>query len=51
VVAHLDRWPDADDLVDLVTRLRERFAVRFLHAPALARRVGDESDLALLEAL
>jgi 2-C-methyl-D-erythritol 4-phosphate cytidylyltransferase len=51
VVAHLDRWPDADDFVDLVTRLRERFAVRFLEAPALARRVGDESDLALLEAL
>lgn len=51
VVAHLDRWPDADDFVAMVTRLRERFVVRFLEAPALARRVGDESDLALLEAL
>jgi 2-C-methyl-D-erythritol 4-phosphate cytidylyltransferase len=51
VVAELDGWPDADDFVALVKRLRERYDVRFLEAPAPGRRVEDESDLALLEAL
>ncbi len=50
-VAELEGWPDADDLPALVTRLRERFEVRFVEAPALGRRVEDESSLALLEAL
>ncbi len=34
VVAELDDWPDADDFPRLVERLRERFEVRFLEAPA-----------------
>jgi 2-C-methyl-D-erythritol 4-phosphate cytidylyltransferase len=51
VVAQLEGWPDADDLPALVARLREQFEVRFLEAPAVGRRVEDESDLALLEAL
>jgi 2-C-methyl-D-erythritol 4-phosphate cytidylyltransferase len=51
VVATLEDWPDADDLTDLVARLRERHEVRFLEAPALGRRVADESDIKLLEAL
>ncbi len=50
VVAELDDWPSFDDLAALVSRLRERFPVSFLEAPALGRRVGDESDLKLLEA-
>jgi 2-C-methyl-D-erythritol 4-phosphate cytidylyltransferase len=50
VVAELDEWPD-DDFVGLVTRLRARYDVRFLEAPALGRRVEDESALVLLEAL
>ena len=51
VVAALDDWPDLDDLAALVELLRERFEVRLVEAPALARRVQDESDLALLDAL
>jgi hypothetical protein len=51
VVAELDGWPDCDDLPTLVTRLRERYEVRFAEAPTLARRVEDESALQLLEAL
>lgn len=51
LVAGLDRWPDADDLGALVVRLNEQHEVRFLEAPALARRVEDESSLALLRAL
>jgi 2-C-methyl-D-erythritol 4-phosphate cytidylyltransferase len=51
VVAELDDWPDADDFTQLVGWLRERFEVRFLEAPALGRRVEDESAVALLEAL
>lgn len=51
VVAELDDWPDADDFPALVGSLRERYDVRFLEAPALARRVDDESSIALLEAL
>lgn len=50
VVADLDEWPD-DDFAALVSRLRERYDVRFLEAPALGRRVDDESALELLEAL
>ena len=51
VVAELDAWPDADDFTALVSWLRQRFEVRFLEAPALGRRVEDESSVALLEAL
>jgi hypothetical protein len=51
VVATLEDWPDADDLTDLVVRLREQHEIRFLEAPALGRRVADESDIELLEAL
>jgi 2-C-methyl-D-erythritol 4-phosphate cytidylyltransferase len=51
VVGDLDDWPDVDDFAALVERLRGRFEIRFVEAPALARRVQDESDLALLAAL
>ena len=51
VVAGLDGWPEAEDFPGLVSTLRERYEVRFLEAPALGRRVEDESALALLEAL
>ncbi|HLN78435.1 MAG TPA: 2-C-methyl-D-erythritol 4-phosphate cytidylyltransferase [Nocardioidaceae bacterium] len=51
VVSQLEGWPDADDFPALVALLRERFEVRFLEAPALGRRVEDESDVALLEVL
>jgi 2-C-methyl-D-erythritol 4-phosphate cytidylyltransferase len=50
VVASLEDWPSLDDLSALVSSLRERFPVSFLEAPALARRVSDESDVRLLEA-
>ena len=50
VVAGLEDWPDTDDLAALVTDLRERFPVEFLEAPALGRRVEDESAVVLLEA-
>lgn len=48
VVAQLDDWPDTDDVTVLVARLCERFPVSFLEAPALGRRVEDESAVALL---
>lgn len=51
VVAALDAWPDTDDFAALVTRLRERFPVRFLEAPATGARVGDQSAVTLLEAV
>lgn len=51
VVAGLDRWPDADDLPALVGGLRAHGEVRFLEAPVLARRVDDESAVAVLAAL
>jgi hypothetical protein len=51
VVATLEDWPDGDDLTGLVARLREQHETRFLEAPALGRRVADESDITLLEAL
>ena len=50
VIAAHDDWPDLDDLPALVDALRERFPVRFVEAPAEARRIADESDLRLLEA-
>jgi 2-C-methyl-D-erythritol 4-phosphate cytidylyltransferase len=50
VLARLDDWPETADLARLVERLRERVPVTVLEAPPLARRVADESDLALLEA-
>jgi 2-C-methyl-D-erythritol 4-phosphate cytidylyltransferase len=51
VLASLSAAPPLDDLADLVVALREHHDVRFLEAPAEARRVADESDLELLEAL
>lgn len=48
VVAQLDDWPDTDDVTALVARLRKQFSVSFLEAPALGRRVEDESAVALL---
>lgn len=50
VLAALDSL-DVDDLAALVAALSERFPVRHLLAPALGRRVVDESDLAVLAAL
>jgi 2-C-methyl-D-erythritol 4-phosphate cytidylyltransferase len=40
-----------DDLADLVAWLRESHEVRFVEAPPAGRRVLDESDLRLVEAL
>jgi 2-C-methyl-D-erythritol 4-phosphate cytidylyltransferase len=51
VAASLQGPPPLDDLADLVVALREHHDVRFLEAPAEARRVVDESDLQLLEAM
>jgi 2-C-methyl-D-erythritol 4-phosphate cytidylyltransferase len=50
VVSTLDDWPDLDDVAALVERLRGKYPVSFLEAPAQARRVADESDVRLLEA-
>jgi 2-C-methyl-D-erythritol 4-phosphate cytidylyltransferase len=50
VVAAFDGVPSLD-FVALVTALAERFPVEALDAPAEARRVADEADLAVLEAL
>jgi 2-C-methyl-D-erythritol 4-phosphate cytidylyltransferase len=50
VVAALDGLPTTD-FVALVAGLAERFPVDTLEAPAEARRVADESDLRVLEAL
>lgn len=50
VVAALDGIPNTD-LAELVTALAERLPVVTLEAPAEARRVADESDLRVLEAL
>ena len=49
VVQALAGWPELDDFAALVDELRERFEVRFLEAPALGRRVGDESAVRMLE--
>lgn len=51
VVATLHEPPLLDDLADLVVSLREHHDVRFLEAPAEARRVADESDVQLVEAM
>ncbi|HET8603096.1 MAG TPA: hypothetical protein VFM09_04150 [Marmoricola sp.] len=51
VVADLVEAPDTDDFAVLVARLREGHAVRLLEAPPLARRVTQQADLPLLEAL
>jgi 2-C-methyl-D-erythritol 4-phosphate cytidylyltransferase len=51
VVAALARLPSTDDLADLVTALAEEHEIVFLEAPPSARRVSDESDVRLLEAL
>ena len=50
VVAALDGVPSTD-FAELVTHLAERFPVETLEAPAQARRVADEADLRVLEAL
>jgi 2-C-methyl-D-erythritol 4-phosphate cytidylyltransferase len=51
VVRSLPGWPSTDDLADLVATLALEHDVRRLAAPPSARRVVDESDLPLLEAL
>jgi 2-C-methyl-D-erythritol 4-phosphate cytidylyltransferase len=51
VVATLPDWPELDDLAALVEKLAAEHDVVLLDAPATARRVADESDLRLLEAL
>jgi 2-C-methyl-D-erythritol 4-phosphate cytidylyltransferase len=50
VVAALDGLP-TNDFAALVAELAQRFPVETLEAPAEARRVADESDLRVLEAL
>jgi 2-C-methyl-D-erythritol 4-phosphate cytidylyltransferase len=50
VVAVLDGIPTTG-FAELVATLAERFPVETLEAPAQARRVADESDLRVLEAL
>ncbi len=51
VVAALPGPPSLDDLADLVATLGADHDVVLLEAPSSARRVSDESDLRLLEAL
>ena len=51
VVAVLTEWPPLGDLAELVAALATEHHVSFLEAPPAARRVADESDLRLLEAL
>ena len=51
VLAALTEPPATDDLADLVTALAEHHDVVFLEAPPSARRVSDESDVRLLEAI
>ena len=50
VVASLDGVPTTE-FAALIAVLAQRFPVETLQAPAEARRVGDESDLRVLEAL
>ena len=50
VVAALDGVPTTD-FAALVAALAERFPVETLEAPAEARRVADDADLRVLEAL
>lgn len=42
---------DTDDLAELVDTLTRRFPVRFVPAPPLGRRISEESDLEVLDAL
>jgi 2-C-methyl-D-erythritol 4-phosphate cytidylyltransferase len=51
VVAALGTPPLVEDLADLVTLLRADHEVVFLEAPPQGRRVVEESDLRLVEAL
>lgn len=53
VAALTEPPPDSafDDLADLVTWLRASHDVQFVEAPPVGRRVTDESDLRLVEAL
>ena len=51
VVAALDTPPPVEDLADLVATMRADREVVFLEAPPQGRRVVDESDLRLVEAL
>jgi 2-C-methyl-D-erythritol 4-phosphate cytidylyltransferase len=51
VVATMAAAPETTDFAALVARLREGAVVRLLPAPPLGRRVAQESDLAVLEAL
>ena len=50
VVSALTNEPDLTDFAALVTSLRERWEVVFVEAPSLGRRLGDETDVLLLEA-
>jgi len=50
VVAELDEL-EMDDLPAFVETLTKRFPVRYLPAPALGRRIADESDLEVLSSL
>ena len=51
VVAALDGPPPTTDFAALVAELATRFPVETLEAPAGARRVAEEGDLRILEAL
>jgi 2-C-methyl-D-erythritol 4-phosphate cytidylyltransferase len=51
VVAALPDWPPLTDLAELVVALADDHDVTFLEAPPAARRVADDSDLRVLEAL
>lgn len=51
VVGALPALPETDDLADLVASLAQSHEVAFLAAPPAGRRVGDASDLCLVESL
>jgi 2-C-methyl-D-erythritol 4-phosphate cytidylyltransferase len=51
VVAALAELPPVEDLADLVVALRSSHQVVMLEAPPAARRIGDESDIRVVEAL
>jgi 2-C-methyl-D-erythritol 4-phosphate cytidylyltransferase len=51
VVASLTELPPLDDLAALVALLRQGCEVTYLEAPPQARRMADESDLALVQHL
>jgi 2-C-methyl-D-erythritol 4-phosphate cytidylyltransferase len=51
VVSALPDWPPLTDLAELVGALADEHDVTFLEAPPAARRVADDSDLRVLEAL